>query len=126
MTKKLVLPYVFPSLNTLFDSAKIHWARYYKLKKKLTKDVANSAKEQGFTLSGFPSDFIFTWYCKTKRRDPDNIASGAKIVFDGLVEAGIIENDGWNYVGDLTHRFRIDDYQRVEVSAIPRQLTINY
>ena len=62
------------------------------------------------------ADFTFKWYCKDRRKDKDNIISGMKFIFDGLVNAGVIENDGWNQVGDINNTFEVDkDNPRVEV-----------
>ncbi len=65
------------------------------------------------------ADFIIIWYEKDKRRDKDNVMSGQKFIFDGLVEAGVLKNDGWKQVGDVTHRVRVDrDNPRVEIEII--------
>lgn len=50
----------------------------------------------------------FTWYCKDRRKDKDNVIAGQKFVFDGLQKAGIIEDDGWKQVGNISHEFKID------------------
>jgi hypothetical protein len=39
------------------------------------------------------------WYEESKRRDPDNIRVGEKFIWDGLVAAGVIKNDGWKQHG---------------------------
>ena len=40
----------------------------------------------------------FVWFCRNRRKDPDNISSaGRKIILDGLVSAGILQNDGWKF-----------------------------
>ena len=57
-----------------------------------------------------------TWYCKDKRRDPDNVAAAVKFIWDGLVAAGVIENDGWTQNAGWTNRFEVDeDNPRVEI-----------
>ena len=61
-------------------------------------------------------DLEFVWYCKNRRKDKDNILVGQKFIIDGLVEAGVIENDGWNEIGDIKHEFARDkNNPRVEV-----------
>lgn len=51
----------------------------------------------------------FVWYEPTKRRDPDNIAGfGHKVIFDALVDTGVLENDGWNYIGQIQDLFFLD------------------
>ena len=40
----------------------------------------------------------FEWHERTKRRDPDNIASAKKFVLDALVKNGVLEDDSRKYV----------------------------
>src|SRR5690554_3458067 len=57
-----------------------------------------------------------TWYAKDKRKDPDNIAAAVKFIWDGLVLAGVIPNDGWNENGGWINKFEVDkDNPRIEV-----------
>jgi hypothetical protein len=51
--------------------------------------------------------FRFTWIEKDKRRNKDNIAFAKKYIFDGLVNAGIIKNDGWSEVRGFTDEFQV-------------------
>lgn len=63
-----------------------------------------------------PLNFEFHWFCKDRRKDKDNICFAKKFIFDGLIQAGVIKNDGWNEVGDFNDRFYVDkDNPRVEV-----------
>ena len=45
----------------------------------------------------------FTWHAKDKRRNPDNIASAVKFIFDALQHAGILSNDGWAQIASIHH-----------------------
>lgn len=61
-------------------------------------------------------DWTFVWYRKNRRNDPDNIQVGTKYIFDAFVKNGVIENDGWNEINSITHKFRVDkDNPRVEI-----------
>ena len=63
--------------------------------------------------------FTFRWFEKDKRRDPDNISAGQKYIFDGLVNAGILANDGWSQVLGIEHGYFVDKkYPRVEVEIM--------
>src|SRR5699024_12305540 len=63
------------------------------------------------------ADWSFTWYRKNRRNDPDNIQVGTKYIFDAFVKKGIIENDGWNEINSITHKFEVDkDNPRVEIN----------
>ena len=106
---KLEIKGQFPSLNEVLGLAKSHWSKYAKLKRELTLSVALEAKSQGLKPVQGPVHIIFDWYEKDRRRDVDNIIGfGQKPVIDGLVEAGILKNDGQKQVPMLSHRFHVD------------------
>ena len=109
----ITIPGEFPSMNEIIAKSKQHYAVYSKMKKKYTELVVYQSA--GMAAIG-KADFVITWYCKNKRKDPDNLSAGIKFLLDGLVEAGVMENDGWGNVNTLTHIFRIDkENPRVEV-----------
>lgn len=103
-----------PDLNTIIDQSKSHWANYSKMKKTYTSRVAQAAIGARQVKR---ADIDITYYCKNRRKDPDNIIGGGnKFVLDGLVKAGIIKDDGWRHVNSLNCRCRIDkDNPRVEI-----------
>lgn len=110
---KITIPGTLPTMNEIIKVSKAHPMAYASMKKKYTDLVAWSAK-------GLPqvqrADFIITWYCKDKRKDKDNVATGAKFLLDGLVKAGVIKNDGWKEVGNIEHRFEVDrENPRIEM-----------
>lgn len=105
-----------PTMNEIVKKSKAHPMAYANMKKDYTALVMMSA---GSLPKVESADFVITWYCKDKRKDKDNIMAGAKFIFDGLIKAGVIENDGWQEVGDITHKFEIDKQNpRVEVELI--------
>ena len=109
-------------MNATLAAAKRHWSIYAKEKRRLTQAVALLAKVQ--QLKPVKRAVIrFTWYEKNKRRDPDNIsAAGKKPILDGLVEAGVLKDDGWSVIQGLEDRFIIDKvWPRVEVTITPTQ-----
>ncbi len=117
MTKQtLIIPCELPALNEVIDKSKRHWSQYAKQKKQWTRFVALLARlnlkpvEEQVSLS-------ITWVCKDRRRDPDNIvAGGRKIILDGLVEAGILSNDGWSQIRGFVDNFDVDNHRpRVEI-----------
>ena len=117
---KLTIPGSFPNLNEIIKASKAHYRRYSGLKKQYTQIVVCETKAQRVPKMG-RIDAVFTWYCKDKRQDKDNIMTGQKFIFDGLVKAGVLENDGWKHIGDITHRFEVDkEHPRVEVELIEK------
>lgn len=60
----------------------------------------------------------FVFYEPNGRRDVDNVSGFAhKIIFDALVEHGVLKGDGQKYVAGYTDKFEIDcDRPRIEVT----------
>jgi len=53
--------------------------------------------------------FRFVWCERDRRRDPDNVAAGGrKIIFDALVKAKILHDDGPDQIHGWEDVFRID------------------
>ena len=58
----------------------------------------------------------FRWFCKNRKKDSDNIVVGKKFILDGLVEAGVLKNDGWKQVAGFKDEFEVDrDNPRIEI-----------
>ncbi|MDN4609148.1 Holliday junction resolvase [Sporosarcina highlanderae] len=99
------IPGQLPTMNEIVAASKSHYGTYSKMKKKYTQKVMGCAE-------GLPSiesaDFRITWHCVNRRKDKDNIVAGQKFIFDGLVECGVLKNDGWNEVGEIAHSFAVD------------------
>lgn len=118
MTYKIVIPGELPDLNTIIDESKKgrgKWQPYNEMKQEYTNIVAWIAKSE-IKKQLKKIDLEITWICKNRRKDKDNISGGIKFILDGLVAAGVIENDGWGQVGDIYHKFKVDKHNpRVEV-----------
>lgn len=115
---KFTIMGTLPTMNEIVAASKKHYMQYANMKKDYTALVMVHAQ-------GLPkvekADYVITWYCKDKRKDIDNIMAGQKFIFDGLVKAGVIENDGWKQIGDITHKFEVDkDKPRIEVAINER------
>lgn len=63
-----------------------------KIKDKLTSAVAWQCKAKQCHKPTGKVDMIFKWHVKG-RHDSDNIAFAKKFVLDGMVQAGLLEND---------------------------------
>ena len=115
-TDTIVIPGELPDLNQIIAESKNHWGSYSSLKKANTQLVAFCTKQA--TKQKYKKiDLEITWYCKDKRKDKDNImAGGLKMILDGLVDAGVIKNDGWSEIGSINNHFEVDkDNPRVEI-----------
>lgn len=114
-SQTLNIPGRLPGMNELINANRISKWAGSKQKKDYTNKIAKLAKSQ-LEIIECKVDVTIKWYCKDRRRDKDNIMAGAKFIFDGLQEGGIIKNDGWNEIGDINHLFYIDkENERAEV-----------
>lgn len=111
---KIVIPGTMPGFNEIVKAAKSHYHQYNNMKRENTNLVHWASKK----ISKKKKVFLdITWIEKNKMRDPDNIASAVKFIWDGLVEAGVIKNDGWNENGGWINRFKVDkDNPRIEIT----------
>lgn len=109
----IIIPGEMPGMNEIIDAAKSHYHRYNDMKQTNTDIVTWVAKK----ISKKKRVFLeITWYCRNRKRDPDNIAAAVKFIWDGLVQAGVIENDGWNENAGWANHFKVDkDNPRIEV-----------
>lgn len=88
-----------PTLNEMISASKIHFAVYSKMKKKWTNMVWAMALKEHVDKATEPVVVRMLWFEPAKsRRDPDNVVASKKFILDGLVKAGVIENDSHKYV----------------------------
>lgn len=104
----LELDCILTSMNKVIQANRSSKYVGAKMKKDNTKLVAWNCKAQEIKPFGKKIDLDITFHCKDKRTDKDNIISTTKFILDGLVEAGVIPNDGWSEIGNLNYNFKID------------------
>lgn len=125
---KLIIQGEMTDLNTYINSERRNRFIAAKIKKEETERVFWECRSQKLSLITKPSYFIFTWFLKDKRKDPDNVSSlGRKFILDGLVRAGILFDDGQEYVKGFVDVFKIDkEHPRVEITTklhLPQTIT---
>jgi Holliday junction resolvase RusA-like endonuclease len=100
---------VLPGMNEILGASNANRFGYARMKKKWGQTVGLFARLQAFPPVSAPAHFEIECREKNRRRDPDNIAGGAqKIILDGLQEAGLLENDGWEHVLSLLVTWKVD------------------
>ena len=105
-------------LNDVIAAAKRSPYSYAAKKKKAQTAIVWLLKSQGVPVIPGRNHYAFTWYIKDRRKDPDNIAAGYKVIFDAMQEAGIIENDGHKQISGFSHEFKLDKKRpRVEITV---------
>lgn len=124
-----IFPGQFADLNKLIEGSKDHWSKY-KHQKAIGTNKANVIAKQykganrqhklHFPLKK-PVLIVANFYEKDKRRDPDGFVSWAmKCILDGLQEAEILSNDGFNNITNFVFNWDVDKKNpRVEVLLFP-------
>jgi len=114
---RIWMPVKFPGRNEQEAAARRSPYQAADMKKTYTMlahHYARGALNRNGYLSGkwdsrISRKFRFIFSEKNRRRDPDNILGAVKFIMDGLVAAGVIENDGWKHVLSLEFEFRVAD-----------------
>ena len=110
MQQTIYIPFTLPGLNEIIAAAKSGHGRgnaYSRIKKKVMVNICwviKRSKLQPVTAC----NLSFLWIEKDRRRDPDNICTGKKIILDSLVEMGILQNDGWKQVKGFSDTWDVD------------------
>ncbi|MDT2782870.1 hypothetical protein P7H41_13050 [Vagococcus fluvialis] len=115
---KLVIPLPLIDLNKYINAERSNRFAAAKVKKNCTnicKLHSLKAKNQGLDIPT-PFKATFEWYVKDKRKDLDNIAFQKKFILDGMIEAGLIKNDGYNQHRHSEDIYLIDKNERVEIT----------
>jgi Holliday junction resolvase RusA-like endonuclease len=113
---KIIISGTLPSMNEIVAESKRHYGSYSKMKSHYTNHVAWTAKAAKLPSIEGLANFEITWFVRNRKKDKDNLMAGQKFIFDGLVSAGLLKNDGWAQIGTIVHRFEVDNKNpRVEV-----------
>ena len=105
----------FTSLNQYILAERTHRHKAAKLKKAESYIAYLSLLNKPHITT--PCRLRFTWYIKDKRTDADNICFAKKYIIDGMVKAGLIENDSLRYIVGFQDEFVIDKNERVEIEV---------
>ena len=89
-TIKIYCDFVY--LNEYINTERRNKYAAAKIKDELTNEVAWQCKDRLIVKPKGKVDMIFKWHVKG-RHDSDNIAFAKKYVLDGMVQAGLLEND---------------------------------
>ena len=112
-----------PGLNEMIGAAKGtggRGARYSKMKRDWTEVCALLAKARHIPrMARVFLEFKWTEPAPSKHartRDPDNVAAGRKFILDGLVNAGVIDDDNLAHVAGWRDSFAVGGSPGVEVT----------
>lgn len=97
-----------PHLNEYIQKERSNRFMGAKVKKEATDLVTIQSKRYAGKISEYPVSVILNWHVKKNRgkyADPDNIGFGTKFILDGLVNAGVLEDDTYKQIESITHQF---------------------
>ena len=107
--------------SDLSPNKRLHHMQLYRVKRDAKFESAARVLEQGRPATPYKRAHItITWIAKDKRRrDPDNLFASCKSYVDGLVTAGLIEDDSAMHVS-YTLRYERGDKNNtvIEVKEI--------
>lgn len=115
-TATLIIHGELTDLNSYIRAERTNRYKAAKIKEKETNRVWIEAKAQGIKKQDKPIGIIIKWYTKNKKKDKDNIAFAKKFILDGLIAAGVIEDDGYEDIAFFVDLFEVDKTNpRIEV-----------
>ena len=116
--QKIIIQGELCDLNTYINTTRANKFASAKIKKEQTNYVWGCCKEQGAKpIKDYPIMISFKWFVKNKRKDPDNVCFQKKWIMDGLVLAGVIENDTMEFIEGFQDSFEVDkENPRIEIT----------
>ena len=118
MKQSVFIPGQLPGMNEIIRTAAGaggSCTNYSKLKKALNLELWAVIKQARLVRPARAVRVAFHWREPNRRRDLDNIAAGKKFVLDALVDANVLEDDGWLFVVGLADMFSVVDRKHVGV-----------
>lgn len=103
----IVINTPLPSLNDYINAERSNKLYAAKIKQQTTNNVCYLAKQFKVKIEK-PCDIKFTWFKPDNKTDHDNIAFTKKFILDGLVKAGVLQNDTPRFVRNFQDVFEID------------------
>ena len=114
----------FPSLNDFIDAnrrSKGRWNKGNQMKQRDQNIIVCYIKQQMRKIHiDCPVYLKYTYYCRNRKRDLDNISGYFHKVFqDALVHCGVLQNDSWKYIVGFSDDFFVDNKNpRIEVEIV--------
>lgn len=105
---KLIIEGELTDLNTYVNKERANRFAAAVIKQKETNRVYWECKAQKIQPIKFPVFVECHWFCKNKRKDKDNTSFGKKFLMDGMVKAGVLEDDRWDNILGFRDVFFID------------------
>ena len=122
MIQTLIINAQMPGLNEIIAAAKVRWkggGRYSQMKRKWTEVVMAECSIQKLKPMKGAVKVTILVHDINKRRDPDNILAGCyKFTLDGIVKAGIIEDDSQRIIKKIDFELGTPDAKNPRVIVV--------
>ncbi len=106
---KLTIDREMCDLNTYIKALNAHYHSGNAIKQQETDYVYIMCLQQKLkSITQYPVVVNFEWYCANERKDIDNVSFAKKFILDGMVKAGVLQNDSRRFVKGFTDQFFID------------------
>ena len=112
---RFFLPGRLDGLNTVIDRNRANRYAGASQKREITHALSWLIHAENIPPLHGPYGYKFIWHEQNRRRDPDNIASAVKFVFDALQLAGIILAPGWEKSKGCIAELLIFEQEHLEV-----------
>jgi len=106
MQQYLWIPGPLPGTNEMLAACRQRRGKgsaYSQLKAKWTADIATWARNARLAKMNGTVKLELFWMEPNRKRDPDNIHAGVKLILDGLVAAGVLADDTQKTIGRIEH-----------------------
>lgn len=118
---EITFPGEFTDLNTYIHS--LNASRYggNTIKGDETKRAWADCFSSGVKRINFRPFIIFKWYVRDRKKDKDNISFAKKFILDGIRDAKVLRNDGWNDILGFMDTFALEkEFPEVHVYLIEK------
>lgn len=112
----LTLSWLPVSLNEYIQKERGNRFAAAKIKGEETLAVWAQCRAQALSPVKSPVHISYHWIVKNKKKDKSNIAFAKKFIEDGLVQAGVLKNDGFDDINSFTDSFEVGTPERVIVT----------
>lgn len=118
--QQFIIPGRLDGLNAYTSACRSHRNAGGRMKRANTDQVSAAIQSTGIKPMQTPVNIHIDWMEAPNRgqmRDRDNIQFGVKFILDALVECRIIADDGFDYIGQITHNcYRASNDPRIIVT----------
>lgn len=108
MIQRFEIPGRLPGMNEYVNANRTNPRAGARMKRDAQDAICWCIRGAGLKKVAGRVDVAVTWVEKDMRRDKDNIRAGLKFILDALVSMGILPDDNWTWIGEISDRFVVN------------------